>query len=114
MREQLCNDFARLRPEGRGQARFPTVKGAEATFFVESFRSSSRFVVDAEAPTEIGQGVRKFASHRCHFGYESQRDVVCVWALAVAQSWYKTRNQKVDSTSLEVLRPFGVFQLGKS
>lgn len=31
-----------------------------------------------------------------------------------ARAWCKTRNQKADGTSLGVLRPFGVFQLGQS
>jgi hypothetical protein len=43
------------------------------------FRSSSRFVVGAGAPTEIGTGVRKCASHRCRFGPRAKMTLDCAW-----------------------------------
>jgi len=114
MRRPLRDAFVWHHPEGWGQAPPSIFEDAGAACRIESFRSSSRFVVGAEAPTESARGVRKFASHHVVLTRKPRRPGLWSGVATVAQAWCKTRNQKVDGASLGVRFPFGVSQLGKS
>jgi len=111
----LHNDFARIRPEGRRRAHLSAHADAEASLGNrKSFGRRADSWLEPKRQPESARG-RKVASHHCWENTEvlSQRGL-SFGVAALAKAWCKTRNQKVDSTSLEVLCPFDVSELGQS